>query len=90
MVRVPVIQTRGLNKASNRQLKGIFVGAARTALRCRRPNALLEAYERIVESGTKPNLARQRLYAVLGRLLSLHADLLNASTRCLRSDDPPA
>lgn len=58
MVRVPVIQTRGLNKASNRQLKGIFVGAARTALSCRPPNPLLEAYERIVESGTKPNLAR--------------------------------
>jgi transposase len=58
MLRAPVIQTRGLNKASNHQLKGIFVGAAGTALRCRRPNALLEAYERIVESGTKPNLAR--------------------------------
>jgi transposase len=53
-----VIQTRGLNKACNRQLKGLFVGAARTALRCRRPNPLLEAYERIVESGTKPNLAQ--------------------------------
>jgi transposase len=57
-LRAPVIQTRGLNKACNRQLKGLFVGAARTALRCRRPNPLLEAYERIVESGTKPNLAR--------------------------------
>ncbi len=51
-------QTRGLNPACNRQLKGLFVGAARTALRCRRPNPLLDAYERLVESGTKPNLAR--------------------------------
>lgn len=57
-LRAPVIQTRGLNKVCNRQLKGLFVGAARTALRCRRPNPLLEAYERIVESGTKPNLAQ--------------------------------
>ena len=58
MVRAPAIQTRGLNKACNRQLKGIFVSAAQTALGCRRPNPLLDAYERIVESGTKPNLAR--------------------------------
>ena len=34
------------------------MGAARTALSCRPPNPLLEAFERIVESGTKPNLAR--------------------------------
>ena len=58
MVRAPSIQTRGLNRACNRQLKGLFVGAAMTALRCRRPNPLLDAYERIVDSGTKPNLAR--------------------------------
>jgi transposase len=58
MVRSPVYQTRGLNPACNRQLKGIFVGAAKTALRCRRPNPLLEAHERMVEAGTKPNLAR--------------------------------
>lgn len=58
MVRAPSIQTRGLNRACNRQLKGIFVSAAQTALGCRRPNPLLDAYERIVESGTKPNLAR--------------------------------
>ena len=58
MVRSRVYQTRGLNKACNRQLKDIFVGAARAALRCRRPNPLLDAYERMVEAGTKPNLAR--------------------------------
>ncbi len=57
-VRSAVYQTRGLNPACNRQLKGIFVSAARTALRCRRPNPLLDAYERMVEAGTKPNLAR--------------------------------
>ena len=58
MVRSRVFQTRGLNRACNRQLKGLFVGAAKTALRCRRPNPLLEAHERMVEAGTKPNLAR--------------------------------
>ena len=39
-------------------MKEIFVSAAKTALSCRRPNPLLDAYERIVEAGTKPNLAR--------------------------------
>ena len=58
MVRAPVIQARGLNKACNRQLKGLFVGAAKTALRCRRPNPLRDAHERMVEAGTKPNLAQ--------------------------------
>lgn len=58
MVRVPVIQTRGLNRACNRDLKDLFKGAAQTALRGKPRNPLREAFERMVEAGTKPNLAR--------------------------------
>ena len=57
-VRAPVIQTRGLNRACNRQLKDLFKGAANSALRGKPPNALRDAYERMLEAGTKPNLAR--------------------------------
>ena len=58
MVRVPVTQTRGLNKACNRDLKDLFKGAAQNALRSKPPNPLLEAHDRMVAAGTKPNLAR--------------------------------
>ena len=57
-VRAPVIQTRGLNRACNRQLKDLFKGAALSALQSRPPNPLRDAYERMLEAGTKPNLAQ--------------------------------
>ena len=38
--------------------RAVFVSAAKTALRCQRPNPLLDAYERIIDAGTKPNLAK--------------------------------
>ena len=55
---MPVIQTRGLNRACNRQLKDLVKGAAQSALRSKPPNPQLEAFDRMVEAGTKPNLAR--------------------------------
>ena len=55
MVWGPVIQTRGLNKACNRQLKGIFKSAALTA---KRSGPIRDAYEQLLKAGTKPNLAR--------------------------------
>ena len=51
----PVIQTRGLNKACNHQLKDVFKGAA---LNAQRSGPIKDAYERLVAAGTKPNLAR--------------------------------
>lgn len=57
-VRAPVVRTRGLNRASNRQLKAIFKGAATTVLKHSSPNPLREAYDRMLEAGTKPNLAK--------------------------------
>ncbi len=55
MIWGPVIQTRGLNKACNHQLKDVFKGAALTA---KRSGPMRDAYERLLEGGTKPNLAR--------------------------------
>ena len=53
-----VVQTRGLSFSHNHTLKGIFKGAATSALAASDPNPLREVYERLVANGTKPNLAR--------------------------------
>ena len=55
MVWGPVIQTRGLNKACNHQLKDVFKGAALTA---KRSGPMRDAYERLLSASTNPNLAR--------------------------------
>lgn len=57
----PVIRTRGLNKDCNRTLKGLFKGAVQTALQKSGPNPLREQYERLLEAGTRPNLAKLTL-----------------------------
>jgi transposase len=56
--RAPVLQTRGLNKACNRPLKALFKGAATTVLEHSGPNPFREKYERLLEAGTRPNLAK--------------------------------
>ena len=56
-VRAPVQRTRGLNRAYNRTLKGIFKGAAMTVI-CSRMEPLRSDYVRLTENGTRPNLAR--------------------------------
>lgn len=56
-VKDRVVQTRGLNRNHNKILKAIFKGAATTVIHSR-PNRFLEAYERLCEQGTKPNLAK--------------------------------
>ena len=57
-VRGPVIQTRGLTSAYNRRLKGIFKGAATTVIQHMKEEPLREDYARLLENGTKPNLAK--------------------------------
>lgn len=56
--RSPVIQTRGLNRACNHQLKALFKGAATTVIRHAGPNPLQEKYEQLLAAGTRPNLAK--------------------------------
>ena len=53
-----VAQPRGLNVNYNRTLKMIFKGAATTVIAHGGANPFREAYERLCEQGTKPNLAK--------------------------------
>jgi len=57
-VRGQRVQTRGLNRNSNRVLKSIFKGAAITITSHSRPNSFRKAYDRLLEEGTRPNLAQ--------------------------------
>ena len=54
-------QTRGLNRKHNKVLKEIFKGAATTVLAKSRSSPLCEHYNRLLEQGTKPNLAKLTL-----------------------------
>lgn len=56
--RQPIIQTRGLNRSFNRSLKALFKGAATTVLKHSTSHPLREKYERLLATGTKPNLAK--------------------------------
>jgi transposase len=56
--KAPVIQTRGLSFHHNRTLKMIFKGAATTVIAHCGPNPLREDYDRLLDNGTKPNLAK--------------------------------
>jgi len=57
-VRTRVAQTRGLNFNHNHLLKAIFKGAATTVIAHSGANPLREGYDRQLENGTKPNLAK--------------------------------
>jgi transposase len=57
-VRAPVQQTRGLNRSFNHALKRIFKGAATTVIGRAADEPLYRHYERLLEGGTKPNLAK--------------------------------
>jgi len=54
--RRPVIQTRGLNRNRSPMLKNVFKGAAQTVI-AMRSHPLSKDYARMLETGTKPNLA---------------------------------
>ena len=56
-VKAPVAQTRGLNLNHNHVLKSIFKSAATTVI-CGKDNRFRAAYDRLLEQGTKPNLAK--------------------------------
>jgi transposase len=57
-VKGRVVQTRGLNSCHNRVLKTIFKGAATNVVGVAGPSPLRDDYDRLLESGTKPNLAK--------------------------------
>lgn len=57
-VRAQVRQTRGLNRNFNHTLKRIFKGAATTVIGQAQDEPLYRHYLRLLEGGTKPNLAK--------------------------------
>ncbi len=58
-IRVQAIRTRGLNRNHNPTLKAIFKGAALTAIhQTKTDHPLRVAYARLLDSGTRPPLAR--------------------------------
>jgi transposase len=60
-VRAAVIQTRGLNRRCNRTLKNVFKGAAHTVVTVAKSSPPYADYQRMLEAGTKPSLARVTL-----------------------------
>jgi hypothetical protein len=57
-VKARVVQTRGLSLSHNRMLKAISKGAATTVMSHSGENPLREDYDRLLENGTRPNLAK--------------------------------
>jgi len=57
-VKAEVKRTRGLNRNFNRTLKAIFKGAATTVIGRAEDERLYGHYARLLEGGTKPNLAK--------------------------------
>lgn len=57
--KAQVPQTRGLNRQCNHTLKRIFKGAAITVIgRADEDEPLYQHYQKLLDGGTKPNLAR--------------------------------
>jgi transposase len=64
-IRARVPQTRGLSRQYNRVLKEIFKGAATTAITQRNKDPIYARYERMLDSGTKPTLAKLSLARII-------------------------
>ena len=60
-IKARTAQTRGLSRQHNHYLKAIFKGAATTVITQRNKDPLYTRYERLLEGGTKPTLAKLSL-----------------------------
>ena len=60
-IRARVPQTRGLSRQHNHFLKSIFKGAATTVITQRNKDPIYLRYERLLDGGTKPTLAKLSL-----------------------------
>jgi len=60
-IRAEVQQTRGLTRKRHPVLKAVFKGAATTVITKLPKHPLHEAYQRTLQAGTKPNLAKLTL-----------------------------
>jgi transposase len=72
LTRSHVHQTRGLTRKRNALLKSVFKGAATTVIALLPDDPLRIAYERAVQAGVKPNLAKLTLARrIAGTVLSM-------------------
>ena len=60
-IKARVPQTRGLSRQHNRFLKHLFKGAATTVITQRNKDPIYERYQRLLDGGTKPTLAKLSL-----------------------------
>jgi transposase len=60
-IKARVPQTRGLSRQHNHFLKSIFKGAATTVITQNKKDPIYARYERLLDSGTKPTLAKLSL-----------------------------
>ena len=60
-IKARVAQTRGLSREYNHVLKDIFKGAATTVITQRNKDPIHARYERLLDGGTKPTLAKLSL-----------------------------
>lgn len=60
-IKARVSQTRGLSRQHNRFLKHVFKGAATTVITQRNKDPIHARYQRLVDGGTKPTLAKLSL-----------------------------
>ena len=60
-IKARVPQTRGLSRQYNHVLKDIFKGAATTVITQRNKDPIYARYERLLDGGTKPTLAKLSL-----------------------------
>ena len=60
-IKARVPQTRGLSRQHNHFLKSIFKGAATTVITQRNKDPIYLRYERLLDGGTKPTLAKLSL-----------------------------
>jgi transposase len=64
-VKTRVPQTRGLSRQHNHFLKSIFKGAATTVITQRNKDPIYGRYERLLDGGTKPTLAKLSLARII-------------------------
>lgn len=65
-IRTQVRQTRGLSRQCNRTLKHVFKGAATTVITQQNKDPIYADYQRMLDSGIKPNLAKLTLARKIG------------------------
>ena len=68
-IKARVPQTRGLSRQHNRALKHIFKGAATTVITQRNKDPIYGRYERLLDSGTKPTLAKLSLARMIAAMV---------------------